>query len=230
MRLDKFICESTSMTRSQAKKVIVQGRITCDEQTIRNTGFKVTGDEAISLDEKALSMRGLRYILLNKPKDFICSTVDEQLPSLFNLIDVEKKEQLFIAGRLDADTTGLTLITDDGQWSHKVTSPRNKCKKRYRVELDAVITEEAIKQLKEGVQLNSEPKPCLPADIEVLSETEVLLTISEGKYHQVKRMFAAVGNLVIELHREQIGGIVLEDDLALGEWRYLTDSEVNSIG
>ena len=230
MRLDKFICESTTMTRSQAKKVIVQGRITCDEKTIRNTGFKVTGNEAITLDEKTLSMRGLRYILLNKPKDFICSTVDEQLPSLFNLIDVEKKEQLFIAGRLDADTTGLTLITDDGQWSHKITSPRNKCKKRYRIELDAAITEEAIALLKEGVQLNSEPKPCLPAEIEVLSDTEVLLTISEGKYHQVKRMFAAVGNLVIELHREKIGDIELGDDLELGEWRYLSDTEVASIG
>lgn len=230
MRLDKFICESTTLTRSQAKKVIAQGRITCNEKTIRNTGFKVTGEEVIIFDEKPLSMRGQRYILLNKPKDFICSTVDEQLPSLFNLIDVEKKEQLFIAGRLDADTTGLTLITDDGQWSHKVTSPRNKCKKRYRVELDAAISEEAIDQLKKGVQLNSEPKPCLPAEIEVLSETEVLLTISEGKYHQVKRMFAAVGNLVIELHREQIGGIELENTLDLGEWRYLTESEVNSIG
>lgn len=230
MRLDKYICESTPMTRSQAKKVISQGRVKSGDKVIRSSAYKAAADEVISFDDNIISVRGLRYIMLNKPQDFICSNVDEQLPSLFNLIDVEKKEQLFIAGRLDADTTGLTLITDDGKWSHKVTSPRSKCKKSYRVGLDAVITEDAIKQLKQGVQLNSEPQPCLPAEVEVISETEVVLTISEGKYHQVKRMFAAVGNLVIELHREKIGSITLDENLELGEWRYLTEDEVKSIG
>lgn len=229
MRLDKYICESTPLTRSQAKKVIIQGRVRSGDNTIRSCAYKASSDEVIYLDDKLISVRGLRYIMINKPENFICSNVDEQLPSLFNLINVEKKEQLFIAGRLDADTTGLALITDDGQWSHKVTSPRNKCKKRYRVGLDAAITPEAIKQLETGVQLNSEPQPCLPAEINVISETEVLLTISEGKYHQVKRMFAAVGNLVVELHREQIGGIELDANLELGEWRYLTEDEVKSI-
>jgi len=230
MRLDKYICESTSLTRSQAKKAISQGRVKSNDKIVRSSAYKTSEGEVIRYDGEVVSVRGLRYIMINKPQDFICSTVDEQLPSLFNLIDVEKREQLFIAGRLDADTTGLALITDDGQWSHKVTSPRNKCKKRYLVGLDAVITPEAIKQLEEGVQLNSEPKPCLPAEVEVISETEVRLTISEGKYHQVKRMFAAVGNLVIELHREQIGDIELDTTLELGEWRYLTAEEANSIG
>ncbi|PKF60832.1 16S rRNA pseudouridine(516) synthase [Psychromonas sp. psych-6C06] len=230
MRLDKYLCESTPLTRSQAKKVISQGRVKSGDQVVRSCAYKATADESIYLDDNLISVRGLRYIMINKPKDFICSNVDEQLPSLFNLIDAQKKEQLFIAGRLDADTTGLALITDDGQWSHKVTSPRNKCKKRYRVELNSAITEEAIEQLKVGVQLNSEPQPCLPATVEVITETEVILTISEGKYHQVKRMFAAVGNLVIELHREQIGDIILDANLELGEWRYLTESEVQSIG
>jgi 16S rRNA pseudouridine516 synthase len=230
MRLDKYICESTTLTRSQAKKVISQGRVKSDDKIVRSSAYKTAEGEEIRFDGDLISVRGLRYIMLNKPQDFICSNVDEQLPSLFNLIEADKKEQLFIAGRLDADTTGLALITDDGQWSHKVTSPRNKCKKRYRVGLDAVITDEAIAQLKEGVQLNSEPQPCLPAEVEVISETEVVLTISEGKYHQVKRMFAAVGNLVIELHREQIGDIELDAALELGEWRYLTAAEVKSIG
>ncbi|MEI6896869.1 MAG: pseudouridine synthase [Psychromonas sp.] len=230
MRLDKYICESTALTRSQAKKVISQGRVKSGDKTIRSCAYKAREDEVISFDDKIISVRGLRYIMINKPQDFICSNVDEQLPSLFNLIDADKKEQLFIAGRLDADTTGLALITDDGKWSHKVTSPRNKCKKRYRVGLDASITPEAIKQLEVGVQLNNEPQPCLPAEIEIISETEVLLTISEGKYHQVKRMFAAVGNLVVELHREQIGDIELDAHLEFGEWRYLTEAEVKSIG
>ncbi len=229
MRLDKYITQATSYTRSQAKKIISQKRVSGAAGPLHNSAYKVSENEDIKLDGESIAVRGVRYIMLNKPQNFICSNVDEQFPSAFNLLEIEKKDQLFIAGRLDADTTGLTLITDDGQWSHKVTSPRNKCKKRYRVELDAVITEQAINQLQEGVQLNSEPKPCLPAEVEVISDTEVLLTISEGKYHQVKRMFAAVNNLVIALHREQIGGIELDSTLELGEWRYLTEQEVNSI-
>ncbi|MCW8994509.1 MAG: pseudouridine synthase, partial [Psychromonas sp.] len=133
------------------------------------------------------------------------------------------------AGRLDADTTGLTLITDDGQWSHQITSPRRKCAKRYRVTLAQPLADNAVERFKEGIQLKSENQPCLPATLIRLSETEVLLTISEGKYHQVKRMFAALGNHVISLHREQIGKIELDKNLAAGEWRYLTEDEVNNI-
>lgn len=229
MRLDKYICQATSLTRSQAKKVISQGRITSSETTLRNTAYKVSDDEIICRDGKAIALRGVRYIMLNKPQEFISSTVDEQLPSLLNLITVEKREQLFIAGRLDADTTGLTLITDDGQWSHKITSPRKKCAKRYRVGLTEALPDNAVELFQEGIQLKSENQPCLPATLEIISENEVLLTISEGKYHQVKRMFAAIGNHVSTLHREQIGAIELDATLALGEWRYLTEEEVNSI-
>jgi 16S rRNA pseudouridine516 synthase len=229
MRLDKYICQSTTMTRSQAKKVIAQGRISNAENVIRSTAYKVSENEAISFDGKLINVRSTRYIMLNKPKDYICSTVDEQLPSIINLIEVDKAEQLFIAGRLDADTTGLALITDDGQWSHKITSPRKKCNKRYRVQLAEPIEDSAIALFNEGIQLKSENTPCLPAKLEILSSNEVLLTISEGKYHQVKRMFAALGNLVTELHREQIGEIELDTTLQLGEWRYLSEQEVNSI-
>lgn len=229
MRLDKYICQSTTLTRSQAKKAIAQGRISNTQSILRNSAYKVTDNEQISFDNKIISLRGNRYIMLNKPQGFICSTVDEQLPSILNLIDVEKPEQLFIAGRLDADTTGLTLITDDGQWSHLITSPRKQCAKRYRVGIEQVIDEDMIELFKQGIQLKSESQPCLPANLQPISDTEVLLTISEGKYHQVKRMFAAVGNHVSQLHREQIGQIALDKNLQPGEWRYLTAQEVQSI-
>ncbi|MCG6200248.1 pseudouridine synthase [Psychromonas antarctica] len=229
MRLDKYISQSTTMTRSQAKKTIAQGRISSSSTTIRNSAYQVSDNETINFDGKPISVRGLRYIMLNKPSNFICSTIDEQLPSVFNLITVEKREQLFIAGRLDADTTGLTLITDDGQWSHKITSPRKKCAKRYRVELAEPLADNAVALFNEGIQLKSENQPCLPATLETISETKALLTISEGKYHQVKRMFAAIGSHVIALHREQIGEIELDTALAQGEWRYLTPQEVSSI-
>ena len=230
MRLDKYISQATSLTRSQAKKAISRGKITSNNTTIRNSAHQVSEDETICLDGKTLSVRGPRYIMINKPPEFICSTVDEQLPSILNLVSVEKPEQLMIAGRLDADTTGLALITDDGQWSHQITSPRKKCAKRYRVTLVEPLPDNAAELFNAGIQLKSENQPCLPATLITLTETEVLLTISEGKYHQVKRMFAALGNHVSALHREQIGEIELDTTLELGEWRYLTDAEVNSIG
>lgn len=229
MRLDKYICQATHLTRSQAKKIISRGNVSNKTDTIRSCAYKVSENEQIFLDGNVITLRGPRYIMLNKPQDFICSTVDEQLPSILNLIDVEKRDELFIAGRLDADTTGLTLITDDGQWSHKVTSPRKKCSKRYRVYLADTLPNDATEQFNNGIQLKSEKHPCLPATLDIISETEVLLTISEGKYHQVKRMFAALGNHVVGLHREQIGGIELDAELELGKWRYLTETEVNSI-
>lgn len=227
MRLDKFICESTELTRSEAKSAIRKGLINNKHETLRSGSYKVLDDDIIQMRGTVLSIRGFRYIMLNKPAGYISSNVDEQMPSLLNLIDIEKKQNVFIAGRLDADTTGLILITDDGQWSHQVTSPRKKCEKRYRVSLQEKITDDIIDMFAQGIQLKSEAQPCLPAKLEILNDNEVLLTISEGKYHQVKRMFAAVGNLVTKLHREQIGNVELDLELGLGESRFLTEQEIN---
>lgn len=227
MRLDKFICESTELTRSEAKNAIRRGAINNQNGPLRSGAYKVLDSDIIQMKGTVLKIRGFRYIMLNKPEGYISSNVDEQMPSLLNLIDIEKKQNVFIAGRLDADTTGLILITDDGQWSHQVTSPRKKCEKRYRISLQDPISDDAVDLFAAGIQLKSETNPCLPAKLEVLSENEVLLTISEGKYHQVKRMFAAVGNYVTKLHREQIGGVELDHDLALGDSRFLTEQEIN---
>lgn len=227
MRLDKFICESTELTRSQAKSAIRKGLFSNQAGTLRSGSYKILADDIIQFKGQEIKTRGSRYIMLNKPAGYISSNVDEQLPSLLTLIDIEKKQNVFIAGRLDADTTGLILITDDGQWSHQVTSPRKKCEKCYRVTLQNPITEEAIQLFAEGIQLKSETQACLPAKLQRLSDTEALLTISEGKYHQVKRMFAAVGNFVTKLHRERIGNIELDHNLALGESRFLTEQEIN---
>jgi len=227
MRLDKFICESTELTRSEAKNVIRKGMINNQKGALRSGAYKVTAEDIITFKGQTLTVRGFRYLMLNKPPGFISSNVDEQMPSLLNLIEIEKKQNVFIAGRLDADTTGLVLITDDGQWSHQVTSPRKKCEKRYRVHLQEPVDQSIVDQFAEGIQLKSEPQPCLPAKLELINETEVVLTISEGKYHQVKRMFAAVGNFVTGLHREKIGAVELDPNLALGESRFLTEQEIN---
>lgn len=229
MRLDKYLCESTELSRTLAKRAIGKGNVTVNGELLKDPSFKVSDSDTITLNDETLSVRGQRYIMLYKPEDMICSTVDEEYPSVLNLLIVDKPETLHIAGRLDADTTGLVLITDDGQWSHKVTSPRNHCKKAYRAALAEAIDESAIEQFKQGIMLNNEAKPTLPAALEIIGPHEVILTIEEGKYHQVKRMFAAIGNKVTELHRISIGGIELDHDMEPGEWRFLEEDEVASI-
>lgn len=229
MRLDKFICDSTELTRSLAKKALHRGDVCCDGEVVKSSSFKVLPTHKITLNGVELSLIGIRYLMLNKPVDTICSTIDEVYPSVLGLLDVEKVDSLHIAGRLDADTTGLVLITDDGQWSHSVASPKRKCPKRYRVQLADPIGSELIETFANGIELRNEDGPTLPARLEIINPTEALLTITEGKYHQVKRMFAAVGNKVVGLHREAIGAIELDAELELGEWRYLTEAEIKSV-
>lgn len=233
MRLDKFICKSTELTRNEAKKLLKSGEVRVNGEVAKNAAMQVHENNTITADGKTLTARSSRYFMLHKLADSICSNVDEVYPSVLNFIEVDKAFDLHIAGRLDADTTGLVLITDDGRWSHNVISPKKDCQKTYRVWLRDIISEEDAVELieifKQGIQLQGESSLTRPAILERVIdndiENEVLLTITEGKYHQVKRMFAAVGNRVIGLHREQIGAIEL-GDLAPGEWRSLTEVEV----
>ncbi|KIO38005.1 16S rRNA pseudouridine(516) synthase RsuA [Shewanella sp. cp20] len=229
MRLDKFISESTHLTRSLAKKALHRGEVTVDGQVIKDGSFKLNDSQKVCLDGEPISLIGPRFIMLHKPVDTLCSTVDEVYPSVLNLLELPHKEDLHIAGRLDADTTGLVLITSDGQWSHRVTSPKRECGKTYLVQLAAPLKEEWVEQFATGLALRNEDGLTKPAKLELLGSHEARLTITEGKYHQVKRMFAAVGNKVVGLHRESIGEIVLDDGLAEGEWRYLTEDEIASV-
>lgn len=233
MRLDKYLTESTELSRANAKKCLHRSEVTCDGEVIKNSAFKVPQGCEVRLLGELLQPRGQRYIMLNKPQNTLCSNVDEVYPSVLSLLDVPKACSLHIAGRLDADTTGLVLITDNGQWSHKITAPNSGCAKRYRVQLaDALLENDydrLVQQFAEGLQLHNETALTKPAQLTILSSNEVLLTITEGKYHQVKRMFAAIGNKVVELKREQIGVIELDATLAEGEWRYLTEAEIQSI-
>lgn len=227
MRLDKFICKSTELTRTEAKKLLKSKQVLVNGIVEVNPALQVHENNEITVDGQSLTARESRYILLHKPLDTICSNVDEVYPSLLHLVDVDKAFDLHIAGRLDADTTGLVLITDDGRWSHNIISPKKLCPKVYRVQLRDKLKAEWIETFTTGLQLQGETGLTQPAKLEIVAEHEALLTITEGKYHQVKRMFAAVGNRVVGLHREQIGVVAL-GDLPLGEWRYLTASEVSS--
>jgi len=168
--------------------------------------------------------------MLNKPPGYICATQDSQHPTVIDIIHEPQYRQqaLQIVGRLDKDTTGLVLITTDGQWNHAITSPRRHCIKQYIVSLADSITDTMVANLTKGVCLHNEPHPTLPATVEVLTSTRLRLGIQEGRYHQVKRMLAAVGNHVTALHREQIGDIVLDSHLQSGQYRLLRDREVSA--
>ena len=227
MRLDKFICKSTELTRSEAKKLLKIGKVTVNDLIVKDPATQVHENNTICIEGETLTARSSRYIILHKPVDTICSNVDEIYPSLLHLVDVDRAFDMHIAGRLDADTTGLVLITDDGRWSHNIISPKKQCEKVYRVWLRDPLKTDTEEKFVQGVQLQGEDDLTRPAKLQQVDERAVLLTITEGKYHQVKRMFAAVGNKVVGLHREQIGPIKLAN-LSLGEWRYLTQAEVDA--
>ncbi|OOE41915.1 16S rRNA pseudouridine(516) synthase [Salinivibrio kushneri] len=230
MRLDKFLCETLGVTRKQAGRVLKSERVTVDGEVIKSGAVKVNEHEEVAFEGRPLTLSGPRYFMMHKPAGVVCSHEDAFNPTVFVLLDEVNAEKLHIAGRLDADTTGLLLLTDDGQWSHRITSPKHQCSKTYRVWLVDPISPETAPAFKEGVMLRGEKQPTLPATLEKVGDYEALLTIQEGKYHQVKRMFAAVGNKVDALHRESIGHLVLDEHLEPGEYRPLTDEEIALLG
>lgn len=229
MRLDKYLCESTDLTRSQARTVLASGEITVNGEVIKRGTHIVQDGDDVQWEGETLAIIGLRYIMLNKPAGYECSLRNSQHPSVMSLIDVDKRDRLHTVGRLDVDTTGLILITDDGQWTHRIISPRHRCDKVYLATLAEPLPDNAEKLFLAGVLLEGEEKPTLPAVLERVGERSARLTIQEGKYHQVKRMFASLGNLVLTLHRERIGPVSLDADLEPGESRYLTPAEVTDL-
>lgn len=229
LRLDKFLTETTGLTRSLAGKVIKQKRVLVNDQLVTDAAFKVGGNDSVTLDGELLTLeRGFRYFLLNKPAGYVCANRDSLHPLVFDLLlDEVNKDKLHTVGRLDLDTTGLLLITDDGQFSHHLTSPRRKQSKVYRAWLAEDLCADAEQQFLEGVLLDNDEKPTLPAQLTRITDREVLLTIHEGRYHQVKRMFAALGNAVEKLHREQLGDLKLDEQaLPQGEYRPLETAEI----
>jgi 16S rRNA pseudouridine516 synthase len=226
MRLDKLVSNSTAFTRSQTGKIIRKGDITVNGSVVKKSAFKVSESDQVQYMGVDIKPPKQRYIMLHKPKDVVCSTADGEHRTVLDLLFISNRDSLRIVGRLDIDTTGLLLLTDDGNWSHRITSPKYKQAKVYHVLLADEISDDAISQLEMGIMLKGEDKATLPASVEKLDSKTILLTLHEGKYHQVKRMLAAVGNHVEELHRQQIGEIILDDDLKAGEWRELSVDEI----
>ncbi|MCG3726648.1 16S rRNA pseudouridine(516) synthase RsuA [Vibrio cincinnatiensis] len=229
MRLDKFLCDALGTTRKESTSLLKSGEVTVDDIVQKSGSFKVKSDACVEWQGRSICLTGPRYIMLHKPQGYVCSHEDSFNQTAFVLLDEVNLRDLHFAGRLDADTTGLVLITDDGQWSHRITSPKHHCEKTYRVWLADPVEPHYAEQFALGIELRSERELTRPAQLEIIDETQVLLTIHEGKYHQVKRMFAALGNKVIGLHRERVGEIVLDETLEPGEYRRLTEQEIASV-
>lgn len=230
MRLDKFIAEQTGLTRSQSARALRQGAVTVNGEAEKSGARKVSAQDEILFDGEPLQwLEGFQYFMLNKPQGYVCSHDDGDYPTVYQFFDYPLAGKLHTAGRLDADTTGLVLLTDDGQWSHRVTSPKHHCEKTYLVTLADPVESNYQAACEQGILLRGEKEPTKPAKLEIIDDYNVNLTISEGRYHQVKRMFAALGNKVAALHRWRVGTVLLDDRLTEGEFRPLTRQEIEAL-
>lgn len=229
MRIDKFIGNNTELSRTLIHVAIKRGQVQRNGETIHKTNASMDTQDVITLNEQIVNAIHTRYIMLHKPSSYVCANTDNQYPTVLDLLDLPRKNTLQIAGRLDVDTTGLVLITDDGHWNHLVTSPKKLCTKCYLVTTADAIRDDTAAIFCEGLLLHNETKPTLPAQLTMIHSHQARLEIQEGKYHQVKKMFAAVGNKVVSLHRERIGVIELDAELKPGEYRELTTTEISSI-
>ncbi len=230
MRLDKFLSQSSGFSRKEVRRFLKAGEVTLNDETVTDPALHIKPDEdEIYLSGYPLDPPVDKYLMLHKPLGCVCSNDDGTHPTILSLIDLPRADELKICGRLDVDTTGLVLITTDGKWAHRVTSPNHKTGKCYEVETADPIPESAVQQFEQGLMLINEKVKTKPAQLTLTGSHSAEVILTEGRYHQVKRMFAAIGNKVTALHRVSVGTIVLDEFLEPGEYRYLTEEEVNSI-
>lgn len=228
LRLDKFLSNQMNISRNDAKELIKKRLVTVNGVTAKLFDMKIEPEkDSVSAEGKEIKYREHIYIMLNKPTGVVCATRDKLSETVLELIPEElRREGLFPAGRLDKDTVGFVLITDDGGFAHDILSPKKHVDKKYFAVLEKNITEHDIELLKSGITIEVGEK-CLPAEAETAGkQNEIFLTLREGKYHQVKRMAEALGNKVLYLKRISIGGLALDENLKEGECREITKEEL----
>lgn len=231
-RLDFLIARLTGMTRKEARQCIRQGRVRVEgvEGGQLRSQTRIGIEDAVYLDDELLEREGGdRYIMLNKPTGVVSATRDDYDPTVLDLLEPEERRGLHPVGRLDKDTTGLMLLTTDGEWSHRITSPRHACPKVYRVDVAEPLDDETLERLETGIVLRGDNKASYAQHIERVSQNRILMTLNQGRYHQIKRMIGAVGNRVTGLRRERVGNLDLDESLPEGDYRALTQDEINSV-
>ena len=227
MRVDRFLSNLPQFNRQQARLLLIEKRVRVDGQIVSDPHHDIREFSRIELDEHVLQAgKPARYFMLHKPPGCVSATQDPEHPTVLDLLNEDDKHDLHIAGRLDFNTSGLMLITNDGHWSRHLTQPQTKLPKVYYVETEQDITDAYITRFEQGVYFAYEDLTTLPATLELLGPRSARLSIVEGRYHQVKRMFGYFDNKVVRLHRESIGPLMLDSRLAPGEYRALTSEEI----
>lgn len=232
IRLDKYLADMSIGTRTEVKKLIRQGKVAVDGLIVKNPDIKVDTDtQNVTCNGIAVTYETYEYYMLNKPAGVISATSDKTEKTVLDLIDSKKRKDLFPVGRLDKDTVGLLLITNDGELAHRLLSPKKHVDKLYYARVEGVVGMEDIDVFAKGLDIGegeyTKPAKLIVLKSDVISEIE--LTIQEGKFHQVKRMFEAVGKKVIYLKRLEMGTLKLDEGLALGEYRPLTQKELEDL-
>lgn len=229
LRLDKYLADMGLGTRTEVKQFIKKGQVLVNDEVVKKPEHKVstTDDEIICCGEK-VGYTEYEYIMLNKPQGVVSATEDRHDKTVLDLITDSGRKDLFPVGRLDKDTEGLLLLTNDGKLAHELLAPKKHVPKTYFVIVDGVVNEDDVKLFAQGFQVDADlfAKPAKLEIVQAKEKSEVYLTITEGKFHQVKRMFQAVDKPVLYLKRVQMGELKLDPNLALGEYRQLTEEEL----
>ena len=232
IRLDKYLADMGVGTRAEVKKYVRQGKVKIDGRVVKSPEEKVDVEiQMVSYLDQLVTYKTFEYFMLNKPAGVISAATDAREKTVVDLIEEKKRKDLFPVGRLDKDTEGLLLITNDGELAHRLLSPKRHVDKVYYAKVKGVVTEKDVKAFSEGVSLG-QGEMAKPAALEILTSdeiSEIRLTIQEGKFHQVKRMFQSVGKEVVYLKRLSMGTLVLDESLPLGAYRRLTREEIEQL-
>lgn len=232
LRLDKYLADMGMGTRSEVKQFIKKGQVLVNDEIMKKPEYKVsTTEDEVVLNGQTVRYQEFEYIMLNKPQGVISATEDRNDKTVLDLITDADRKDLFPVGRLDKDTEGLLLLTNDGKLAHELLAPKKHVPKTYLVHVNGVVTKEDVELFAKGFLVDDD-LCAKPAKLEILKAAEISavhLTITEGKFHQVKRMFGAVNKPVVYLKRIKMGNLVLDDSLALGEYRRLTEQELETI-
>lgn len=232
IRLDKYLAQTGNGTRSQVKELIKKGLVSVNGEIIKNSEYKLNeqSDEVFISGSKVNYIR-YEYFMLNKPAGYVSATEDKKEKTVLELIKDKKRHDLFPVGRLDKDTEGLLIISNDGAMAHDILSPKKHVDKVYYAKIEGKVQKQHIEVFKEGIDIG-EKRKTLPAELCIISSgdiSEIEITIREGKYHQIKRMFLAIGMKVLYLKRIKMGNILLDESLKKGEYRRLRDEEIRAL-
>ena len=233
IRLDKFLCDSLNITRKEAKEAVRKGKVTINDQIVKKPEYKLdVDDDQVEFDHRPVVFEQFHYLMLHKPQGVVSATKDKHDKTVLDLIHEDYKDKLFPVGRLDKDTEGLLLLTDDGMLAHELLSPKKHVDKVYYAKVSGRFTDEEIKKFQEGLDIGN-GESAKEADLEILKagedQSEVLITITEGKFHQVKRMVKAVGSEVLYLKRLSMGSLKLDEELKIGTYRRLSEAELQKL-